>query len=58
LLNYAGLAVFFGSPWSLLLIPVVVWLMNLWVIMPEETYLARKFGNVYAQYSSTVRRWI
>jgi len=58
LLNYAGLAVFFGTPWSLLLLPVVVWLMNRWVIVPEETYLARKFGNEYAQYSSMVRRWV
>ncbi len=44
--------------WLLLLVPVVAWLLSLLVIKPEEEYLERKFGAVYLDYKSKVRRWI
>jgi protein-S-isoprenylcysteine O-methyltransferase Ste14 len=58
LLNYTGLAIFFGTLWGLLLLPAVVWMMNRWVIIPEEHYLEQKFGAAYTRYRASVRRWM
>jgi protein-S-isoprenylcysteine O-methyltransferase Ste14 len=58
LLNYAGLSIFFGTPWGLLLTPVVIWLMDRWVIVPEERHLEEKFGMAYAEYRQVVHRWL
>jgi len=58
LLNYTGLCIFLGTLWGLGLIPVVIWLMNRWVIIPEEEYLGRKFGMAYAEYLPAVPRWL
>jgi protein-S-isoprenylcysteine O-methyltransferase Ste14 len=57
-LVYTGLAFIFSLPWGLVLLPVVVWLITIWVIVPEEQYLEQKFGMEYAGYKSKVRRWI
>lgn len=35
-----------------------VFLMNRFQILREEVYLEKKFGEVYRQYKSRVRRWI
>ena len=58
LLNYVGLAIFFGTPWGLLLIPGVMWLMDRWVIVPEEKHLEERFGAAYAEYRQAVHRWL
>jgi protein-S-isoprenylcysteine O-methyltransferase Ste14 len=29
-----------------------------WVIVPEEEYLERRFGDEYERYQSQVRRWL
>jgi protein-S-isoprenylcysteine O-methyltransferase Ste14 len=57
-LLYAGLMIFFQNLWGLILLPVVIWLITIWVIIPEEKYLELKFGNEYLSYKSIVRRWI
>jgi protein-S-isoprenylcysteine O-methyltransferase Ste14 len=57
-LLYAGLAIFFQTAWGLVLLPVVIWLITIWVIVPEEKYLEQKFGADYFNYKATVRRWI
>ncbi len=57
-LLYAGLAIYFHLLWGLALLPVVVWLITVWVIVPEEKYLEQKFGAAYIDYKATVRRWI
>jgi len=57
-LIFAGLLTYFQVSWGLLLVPLVVWLITIWVINPEEKYLGEKFGEEYLQYKSTVRRWI
>jgi protein-S-isoprenylcysteine O-methyltransferase Ste14 len=38
--------------------PVVVRLIIIWIIVPEEKYREQKFGSEYLSYKSTVRRWI
>jgi protein-S-isoprenylcysteine O-methyltransferase Ste14 len=57
-LLYAGLMTFLQLPWGLVLLPIVIWLITIWVIVPEEKYLEQKFGTEYLNYKSTVRRWI
>jgi protein-S-isoprenylcysteine O-methyltransferase Ste14 len=57
-LLFAGLMTYLQLTWGLLLVPLVVWLITIWVIVPEERYLEQKFGDNYLNYKSTVRRWI
>jgi protein-S-isoprenylcysteine O-methyltransferase Ste14 len=57
-LIFAGVLTFFQITWGLLFVPLVVWLITIWVIVPEEKYLENKFGEEYLQYKSNVRRWI
>lgn len=53
-----GLALVLNSMWALLsVIPAVV-ATHLGVILPEERYLAAKFGQKYIEYASRVRRWV
>ena len=44
--------------WILALTPVAIWLLKQQVILPEEEYLERKFGDSYLAYKSRVRRWL
>ena len=39
---------------SILLFVIISWA----VILPEEAYLGKKFGDVYLRYKNKVRRWI
>jgi protein-S-isoprenylcysteine O-methyltransferase Ste14 len=57
-LGFASLLFYFQVLWGLLLVPLVVWLITIWVIMPEETYLEKKFGEEYGNYKAAVRRWL
>lgn len=58
LLIYIGLALQFGNWWTLLLIPFLIALITYRVILPEEKYLTRAFGEDYLNYQKQVRRWI
>ena len=55
---YVGVALLFGSWWPLVFFPVVVLLVHVLVIRPEEEYLARRFSQDYAGYAARVRRWL
>ena len=57
-LIFAGLITFFQNGWGLVLTPILVWLITILVIIPEEKYLEGKFGSKYLEYKSSVRRWI
>ena len=57
-LVFAGVLTFFKVTWGLVFIPLVVVLITIWVIVPEEKYLENKYGEDYLQYKSSVRRWI
>jgi protein-S-isoprenylcysteine O-methyltransferase Ste14 len=55
---YVGGALLFRLPWAwVLLIPVFL-ALHLGVILPEEKYLAARFGEPYLRYKARVRRWI
>jgi protein-S-isoprenylcysteine O-methyltransferase Ste14 len=55
---YAGISIFFQNPWFILFLPLLVWSITNWVIIPEEEYLEEKFGSEYLDFKSQVRRWI
>ena len=51
-------SVFLASPLSLVGPVVFIAYINRFQIRPEEAVLTAKFGPVYEQYKSTVRRWL
>lgn len=55
---YAGLAVATGVILALALLPVVLLVVDRYVIAREERYLERKFGQPYLDYKRSVRRWL
>ncbi len=57
-LAYTGLSLLLNSLWALLLLPLVVLVIDVFVIRREERYLAGKFGESYADYRTRVRRWL
>jgi len=54
----AGIGVAAGNGWLLLLLAPLVLILQHSVIEREEEYLARKFGDAYAAYRASVRRWL
>jgi len=57
-LVYAGIGLVVRSPWILILILPLVLTIRYGVVMREEAYLERRFGDVYREYKSRVRRWL
>lgn len=55
---YSGLAIFFGNWWTLILLPLLIAIVQLYVIKREEEYLQQAFGSYYDEYKKRVRRWI
>lgn len=55
---YFAAALWFNVLWALILLPVLVVAMQRMVIVKEERYLERRFGDSYRQYRAQVRRWI
>ena len=55
---YLGIAVTANALWVLLLVVPILAAMHRLVIVREERYLERKFGDTYLRYRSRVRRWI
>jgi protein-S-isoprenylcysteine O-methyltransferase Ste14 len=58
LMIYAGLAIFIGNWWTVLLMPVLTLIIRKYFIKREEAYLLRAFGAEYEEYKRKVRRWI
>ncbi len=53
-----SIALLAHSTWALAGLPVALLAVQWGAILPEETYLAGKFGDAYAQYKARVRRWL
>lgn len=58
LLVLAGIALRLGALSPLLVLPAFVVIINQRIIRAEEDMLRRKFGNAYADYAGSVRRWL
>jgi len=56
-ISYAGLALLLLQPWPLLLLIGVVIVMHYGVVLREETFLARHFGDAYRTYTERVPRY-
>ena len=54
----AGVALVAGSTWALVALPLEWALLRWGAVLPEERYLAAKFGATYTDYCSRVRRWL
>ena len=57
-LAYAGIGLAARSPWILVLVLPIAVIMRYGVVAREETYLERRFGDVYRNYEVRVRRWL
>ena len=55
---YSGLALLVGNWWTLLFIPLVIFILQAYVIRREERYLTRRFGQQFIDYKKHVRRWL
>jgi protein-S-isoprenylcysteine O-methyltransferase Ste14 len=53
-----AIAVWTGSAWYLVGLVLTVLVITMGVIIREERYLGRKFGDTYLDYKRRVRRWI
>ena len=58
LLLYLGLSFLMGNWWNLILLPVLVFSIQEYIIKREESYLTRRFGEKYVDYTVKVRRWL
>jgi protein-S-isoprenylcysteine O-methyltransferase Ste14 len=57
-LLYVGIALVANSWWPLFILPVVLFVVQRFVIEREERYLEAKFGEEYREYKARVRRWL
>jgi protein-S-isoprenylcysteine O-methyltransferase Ste14 len=55
---YLGVTLWVDGLAPLLLLFPMAWLLNRWIVLPEERYLETKFGDAYTSYRSSVRRWL
>ena len=55
---YAGAAVWSGTTWALILLPLVLVVIRRAVIAREERYLEATYGQEYLDYKARVRRWL
>ncbi len=56
-LAFMGMAIATDMPWWLFLTLPTMLALHYVLILPEERYLAAKFGEEYRQYRGSVRRW-
>jgi protein-S-isoprenylcysteine O-methyltransferase Ste14 len=57
-LVYGGIGIAARSPWTLILTLPLAITIRYGVVMREEAYLARRFGDAYRDYKARVRRWL
>ena len=57
-LLYLGLTAIFNTWWGLIVLVPLLLVMHFGVVLREERYLERKFGDTYRQYRMSVRRYL
>ena len=57
-LLYLGLSVAVDTWWGLVVLIPLLLIMHRGVVLREEAYLEKKFGEIYRLYRSTVRRYL
>jgi protein-S-isoprenylcysteine O-methyltransferase Ste14 len=53
-----GCGLLLGTWWPIVLLVPTLVIVQLFVILPEERYLQRRFGTAYDAYARRVRRWL
>lgn len=57
-IGFIGLSLLAGAPMMLLMALPLFYFLDQHVIVPEEEYLAEKFGDDYRAFLQQVRRWV
>lgn len=57
LLILCGWILYSDNIYTLLIVPLFIWYMNIFQIIPEEKVMQEKFGIDYLNYKNEVRRW-
>ena len=57
-LLYLGLTLAFNTLWGIIVLVPLLIVMHRGVVLREERYLEKKFGESYRQYRSRVRRYV
>ena len=55
---YLGMTCLIGSWWNIILLPLLLLIIQEYIIKREEKYLERAFGEKYLAYKKRVRRWL
>ena len=55
---YLGITCLIGNWWNIILFPLLLLLIQEYIIRREEKYLERAFGVKYVEYKKKVRRWL
>lgn len=55
---YLGITCFIGNWWNIIFFPLLILIVQEYVIKREEKYLEAEFGNQYNEYKNKVRRWL
>jgi protein-S-isoprenylcysteine O-methyltransferase Ste14 len=51
-------AIFLNSPMALIGLPIFIFYINYFQIIPEEKILFKIFGDAFTEYQTQVRRWL
>jgi protein-S-isoprenylcysteine O-methyltransferase Ste14 len=57
-LLYVSFGFLLSIAWAFVVLPAVIFIVNIYVIRREESYLESKFGEQYRVYKKQVRRWL
>jgi len=55
---FLGVTFFIGNWWNIILLPILLLIVQEYIIKREEKYLERRFGQAYLDYKMKVRRWL
>ena len=55
---YLAVTCFVGNWWNIILLPLLLLIVQEYIIKREEKYLDRQFGRQYRGYKLKVRRWL
>jgi protein-S-isoprenylcysteine O-methyltransferase Ste14 len=55
---FVGLSLLLGTWWGVVVLIPVFLILHYGVVLREEAYLERKFGDAYRSYKSAVRRYL
>lgn len=55
---YLAITCFIGNWWNIILFPILLAIVQEYIIKHEEKYLERRFAQEYVDYKNNVRRWL